>query len=171
MREIASPEPTPDEVRIRVRAFSLNRAEAYLRAGRKRPITAPRVPGIEAVGEIVDDPAGVFRTGERVATAMEGMQFTRELRRTGNRVAQQCHCPGQRPADIGGACSAAGGLSDRMGRTGEEPCCRTRADVADTRCHVVRRPRSAHLRQGARPECHCHHPLAGECRAPARGRR
>ncbi|MGT2431624.1 zinc-binding dehydrogenase [Cupriavidus basilensis] len=77
MREIASPEPAADEVRIRVRAFGLNRAEAYLRAGKMGPITAPRVPGIEAVGEIVDDPAGVFRTGQRVATAMGGMQFTR----------------------------------------------------------------------------------------------
>ena len=41
------------------------------------PIDAPVVPGIEAVGEVMNDPAGVFRTGQRVATAMGGMQFSR----------------------------------------------------------------------------------------------
>ncbi|SDX36386.1 zinc-binding dehydrogenase [Lysobacter enzymogenes] len=77
LRDIASPEPDADEVRIRVRAFGLNRAEAYLRAGKMGPISTPRVPGIEAVGEVMDDPAGRFRTGQRVATAMGGLQFGR----------------------------------------------------------------------------------------------
>lgn len=77
LRDIPSPEPTPDEVQIRVRAFGLNRAETYLRAGKMGDITIPRVPGIEAVGEIIHDPAGVFRPGQRVATAMGGMQFSR----------------------------------------------------------------------------------------------
>lgn len=77
LRDIPSPEPTADEVQIRVRAFGLNRAEVYLRAGKMGTITAPRVPGIEAVGEVIHDPAGVFRTGQRVATAMGGMQFSR----------------------------------------------------------------------------------------------
>ncbi|MGH8759213.1 MAG: zinc-binding dehydrogenase [Burkholderiales bacterium] len=77
LRDIPSPEPTVDEVQIRVRAFGLNRAETYLRAGKMGAITAPRVPGIEAVGEVIHDPAGIFRTGQRVATAMGGMQFGR----------------------------------------------------------------------------------------------
>ncbi|MGJ7524963.1 zinc-binding dehydrogenase [Variovorax sp. GB1P17] len=77
LRDIPSPQPTANEVQIRVRAFGLNRAETYLRAGKMGAITAPRVPGIEAVGEVVLDPAGVFRTGQRVATAMGGMQFSR----------------------------------------------------------------------------------------------
>ncbi|GLS32664.1 NADPH2:quinone reductase [Mesorhizobium albiziae] len=77
LRDIPSPEPGADEVKIRVRAFGLNRAEAYLRAGKMGEITAPRVPGIEAVGEVVNDPSGTFRTGQRVATAMGGMQFGR----------------------------------------------------------------------------------------------
>jgi NADPH:quinone reductase-like Zn-dependent oxidoreductase len=34
MRDIPSQEPTADEVQIRVRAFGLNRAETYLRAGK-----------------------------------------------------------------------------------------------------------------------------------------
>ncbi|NCE86433.1 zinc-binding alcohol dehydrogenase family protein [Pseudomonas sp. Q1] len=77
LRDIPSPEPTSDEVQIRVRAFGLNRAETYLRAGKMGEINAPRVPGIEAVGEVIHDPAGILRTGQRVATAMGGMQFSR----------------------------------------------------------------------------------------------
>lgn len=77
LRDIASPDAGAEEVQIRVRAFGLNRAEAYLRAGKMGPITAPRVPGIEAVGEVIHDPAGRFRVGQRVATAMGGLQFGR----------------------------------------------------------------------------------------------
>lgn len=77
LRDIPTRDAGADEVRIRVRAFGLNRAETYLRAGRMGEITAPRVPGIEAVGEVVADPLGRFRIGQRVATAMGGMQFGR----------------------------------------------------------------------------------------------
>jgi NADPH:quinone reductase-like Zn-dependent oxidoreductase len=77
LRDVSSPEPAADEVQIRVRAFGLNRAEVYWRAGQMGAIDGPRVPGIEAVGEVIHDPAGAFRTGQRVATAMGGMQFGR----------------------------------------------------------------------------------------------
>ncbi|ADP17027.1 zinc-binding dehydrogenase family protein 8 [Achromobacter xylosoxidans A8] len=77
IRDIPPVAPQAGEVRIRVRAFGLNRAETYLRAGKMGPIDAPRVPGIEAVGEIVEDASGTFRIGQRVATAMGGLQFTR----------------------------------------------------------------------------------------------
>lgn len=77
LRDIPPPTPSAEEVQIRVRAFGLNRAELYLRAGKMGAISAPRVPGIEAVGEVVYDPQGVFRIGQRVATAMGGMQFSR----------------------------------------------------------------------------------------------
>lgn len=77
LRDIASAEPGADEVRIRVRAFGLNRAEVYRRLGKMGPISGQVVPGIEAVGEVAHDPAGVFRTGQRVATAMGGLQFSR----------------------------------------------------------------------------------------------
>ena len=60
-----------------VRAFGLNRAEVYRRAGKMGPIAAPIVPGIEAVGEVLEDPSKTFRVGQRVATAMGGMQFAR----------------------------------------------------------------------------------------------
>lgn len=77
LRDIASVSPGPEEVRIRVRAFGLNRAETYLRAGKMGPVDSQRVPGIEAVGEVVEDPSNVFRVGQRVATAMGGLQFGR----------------------------------------------------------------------------------------------
>lgn len=77
LRDIPAPEAKADEVLIRVKAFGLNRAELYLRAGKMGEITSPRVPGIEAVGEVIQDTSGTFRSGQRVATAMGGMQFDR----------------------------------------------------------------------------------------------
>jgi NADPH2:quinone reductase len=77
LRDIASAAPGADEVRIRVKAFGLNRAEVYRRAGKMGPITGPVTPGIEAVGEVLEDPSRAFRTGQRVATAMGGLQFSR----------------------------------------------------------------------------------------------
>jgi NADPH2:quinone reductase len=77
LRDIPSPEPGANEVKIRIRAFGLNRAEVYFRAGQMGTITAPRVPGIEAVGEVLNDPSGTFHPGQRVATLMGGMQFER----------------------------------------------------------------------------------------------
>lgn len=78
LRDVVSAEPGEDELQIRVRAFGLNRAEVYRRLGKMGPITGQVVPGIEAVGEVVRDPSGNFRTGQRVATAMGGLQFSRK---------------------------------------------------------------------------------------------
>lgn len=77
LRDIPSVPPSADEVRIRVRAFGLNRVETYLRAGKMGPVDGMRVPGVEAVGEIIEDPSGTFRVGQRVATVMGGLQFAR----------------------------------------------------------------------------------------------
>lgn len=77
LRDIASAAPKVDEVRIRVKAFGLNRAEVYRRAGKMDPVTGQVVPGIEAVGEVIEDPSGHFRAGQQVATAMGGLQFSR----------------------------------------------------------------------------------------------
>jgi NADPH2:quinone reductase len=41
------------------------------------PVTGPVVLGIEAVGEVLEDPSGTLRVGQRVATAMGGLQFSR----------------------------------------------------------------------------------------------
>lgn len=48
---------------IRVRAFGLNRSELHTRLGLAEGVTFPRVPGIEAVGEVVHSPGGEFGAG------------------------------------------------------------------------------------------------------------
>ncbi|MBP2336406.1 NADPH:quinone reductase-like Zn-dependent oxidoreductase [Saccharothrix coeruleofusca] len=65
------PEPEPGWVRIRVRAFGLNRSELHTRLGLAEGVTFPRVPGIEAVGE-VDSDCDLPR-GQQVAAMMGGM--------------------------------------------------------------------------------------------------
>jgi len=75
--EIAEPQLKTGEVKIRVRAFGLNRAEVYYRSGNMGATEIGRVPGIEATGEIVADPSGTFKLGQKVVTAMGGMMLTR----------------------------------------------------------------------------------------------
>jgi NADPH:quinone reductase-like Zn-dependent oxidoreductase len=67
------PTPSPGQVLIRVKAFGLNRSELFTRQGHSPGVTFPRVLGIEAVGLVEDAPAGEFRKGQIVATAMGGM--------------------------------------------------------------------------------------------------
>jgi NADPH:quinone reductase-like Zn-dependent oxidoreductase len=61
------------EVLIRVKAFGLNRSELFTRQGLSPGVKFPRVLGIEAVGIVENAPAGEFRKGDIVATAMGGM--------------------------------------------------------------------------------------------------
>lgn len=67
------PEPGPGQVLIRVRAFGLNRSELHTRLGLADGVTFPRVPGIEAVGEVAHSPGGEFSAGQKVVTLMGGM--------------------------------------------------------------------------------------------------
>jgi NADPH:quinone reductase-like Zn-dependent oxidoreductase len=67
------PVPKSDDVLIRVRAFGLNRSELFTRQGHSPDVRFPRILGIEAVGTVEEAPAGQFRRGETVATAMGGM--------------------------------------------------------------------------------------------------
>jgi NADPH:quinone reductase-like Zn-dependent oxidoreductase len=67
------PEPTSDQVLIRVRAFGVNRSELFTRQGLSPDVQFPRVLGIEAVGEVANAPGRQFETGAVVATAMGGM--------------------------------------------------------------------------------------------------
>jgi NADPH:quinone reductase-like Zn-dependent oxidoreductase len=61
-------------VRIRVRAFGINRSELYTRHGDSGDaVTFPRILGIEATGEVDLDPSGAFAPGQRVVTLMGGM--------------------------------------------------------------------------------------------------
>ncbi|NOX76700.1 MAG: zinc-binding dehydrogenase [Gammaproteobacteria bacterium] len=73
------PEPTAKtgEVKIKVKGFGLNRAEVYYRSGHMGALEIGRIPGIEAVGEVVADPSGTFTLGQKVVTIMGGMMLAR----------------------------------------------------------------------------------------------
>jgi NADPH:quinone reductase len=73
IRDLPVPEPQFGWVLIRVRAFGLNRSELHMRLGLAEGVTFPRVPGIEAVGEVAECPGGELTLGQQVAALMGGM--------------------------------------------------------------------------------------------------
>src|SRR5690348_4466590 len=75
IQEVADPVPGDGEVLIRVRAFGVNHAETHMRKG-EWPEATP-ISGIEAVGTVVTDPAGVLAEGTRVLAIMGGLGRTR----------------------------------------------------------------------------------------------
>ncbi|MFV0460429.1 MAG: alcohol dehydrogenase catalytic domain-containing protein [Actinomycetales bacterium] len=74
--EVPIPEPDDGEVRIRVKAFGLNRSELHFRRGMASTGSFPRIPGIEATGIVESAPGGEFVSGTRVMTMMGGMGRT-----------------------------------------------------------------------------------------------
>ena len=73
IEELPRPEPRAGWVRIRVRAFGLNRSEMYTRQGHSPSVQFPRVLGIECVG-VVDDAGGTdLPIGQTVAALMGQM--------------------------------------------------------------------------------------------------
>jgi NADPH:quinone reductase-like Zn-dependent oxidoreductase len=75
IRDLDIPAVSNGDVRIRVRAFGINRAETYMRRGAWGEVD--RISGIECVGEIDMDPSGTFARGQRVAAIMGGLGRTR----------------------------------------------------------------------------------------------
>jgi NADPH:quinone reductase len=75
IREIPTPEPANGEIRIKIRAFGVNRAETYMRRGLWGDVV--HVSGIECVGEVDADPSGKLPKGQTVAAIMGGMGRTR----------------------------------------------------------------------------------------------
>jgi NADPH:quinone reductase-like Zn-dependent oxidoreductase len=75
LTEIPTPVPENGEVLIKVKALGINRAEVYMRKGLFGEV-AP-VSGIECVGQVENDPAGVLKPGQTVATITGGMGRTR----------------------------------------------------------------------------------------------
>jgi NADPH:quinone reductase-like Zn-dependent oxidoreductase len=73
LESLPIPQPTTEQVLIRVRAFGVNRSELFTRRGLSPGVAFPRVLGIEAVGQVESAPGGQFAAGETVATAMGGM--------------------------------------------------------------------------------------------------
>jgi putative PIG3 family NAD(P)H quinone oxidoreductase len=76
LREVPDPEPGHGEVRVRVRASALNRADTLQRVGRyPAPAGVPRdIPGIEFAGEVDEVGTGVerWRRGDRVFAIVGG---------------------------------------------------------------------------------------------------
>lgn len=68
MAEVAEPHAAAGRVRIRVRAASLNRADAKKRSGRMGPAKFPAVPGFDAAGIVDEVGEGVegFAVGDEV---------------------------------------------------------------------------------------------------------
>ena len=77
LQDIIEPETQNGYVKIRTRAFGLDRAETYYLAGNYGGINEPGVPGIEAVGEVIEDKSGMFQTGQIVVAEMGGLKFAR----------------------------------------------------------------------------------------------
>ncbi|PWD51561.1 NADPH:quinone reductase [Serinibacter arcticus] len=74
VRRVPLPRPAPGWVRIRVKAFGLNRSEVMTRVGHSgAAVIYPRILGIEAVGVVDLDLTGTFREGQQVATLMGDM--------------------------------------------------------------------------------------------------
>ncbi|GGV35774.1 alcohol dehydrogenase [Kitasatospora herbaricolor] len=73
--DLPDPVPAQGEVLIRVKAFGLNHAEAYMRAGAWGDVAA--VPGIECAGLVEADPSGRLAPGTRVVAILGGMGRTR----------------------------------------------------------------------------------------------
>src|SRR5256885_7348194 len=73
IRQIHRPEPDNGWVLVRIRAFGLNRSEMFTRQGFSPDVTFPRILGIEAVGEVEQDPSGHYQAGQKVSAVMGGM--------------------------------------------------------------------------------------------------
>lgn len=75
LSEIPIPKVKPGWVLIRIKAFGINHSEVLLRQFEvERPyINTPIIPGIECVGEIVDNSDSDFQIGQKVMALMGGM--------------------------------------------------------------------------------------------------
>src|SRR6185437_9124419 len=73
--DLPDPVPAAGEVLIRVRAFGLNHADAYMRSGAWGEVA--QVPGIECAGTVAADPAGRLAAGTPVVAILGGMGRTR----------------------------------------------------------------------------------------------
>lgn len=67
------PSPKNGEVLVKIKAFGLNRSELMTRKGYSPNVKFPRVLGIECVGEVIEDPSGELKNGQKVAAFMGGM--------------------------------------------------------------------------------------------------
>src|SRR5690349_16874225 len=92
LREVASPEPGRGEVRVRVRATAVNRADLLQRMGvYPPPPDVPQdIPGLEFAGEIdaVGEATAGWRVGDRVFGLCGGGTYAEQLVAHGRAVAR-----------------------------------------------------------------------------------
>lgn len=67
------PDPKPDWILIKVKAFGLNRGEVLTRRGHSPMVKFPRVLGIECVGIVANAPGSELVPGTKVAAVVGGM--------------------------------------------------------------------------------------------------
>jgi putative PIG3 family NAD(P)H quinone oxidoreductase len=83
IRDVPLPEPADDEIRVRVRAFALNRADLLQRRGLyPAPPDSPQdIPGLEYAGEIdaIGERAGGVNVGDRVMGICGGGSYAEYL--------------------------------------------------------------------------------------------
>jgi NADPH:quinone reductase-like Zn-dependent oxidoreductase len=73
--ELSDPVPAAGEILVRVAAFGLNHAEAYMRSGAWGKVA--QVPGVECAGTVEADPSGRLAVGTPVVAILGGMGRTR----------------------------------------------------------------------------------------------
>jgi NADPH:quinone reductase len=73
IEDMPTPAPRAGWVRIRVRAFGLNRSEMFTRQGHSPSVRFPRVLGIECVGTVDDAGGSDLAVGQTVAALMGEM--------------------------------------------------------------------------------------------------
>ncbi|MFC3058477.1 zinc-binding alcohol dehydrogenase family protein [Paenirhodobacter populi] len=73
IEQVPVPQARPGHVLIQVAGFGLNRSEMFTRQGHSPSVSFPRVPGIELVGIVAEDPSGRLRPGQKVASVMGGL--------------------------------------------------------------------------------------------------
>ena len=73
IKEVPAPKVKNGWVKIKVKAFGLNRSEMFTRKGDSPGVEFPRIQGIECVGVVEEDPSGKMTNGQQVAALMGGM--------------------------------------------------------------------------------------------------
>lgn len=73
VRNVPIPEVKPGWVRVKIKAFGINRSEMYTRQGHSPSVKLPRIMGIECVGEIDDPSDSEFQQRQRVVSLMGGL--------------------------------------------------------------------------------------------------
>ena len=106
--ELPEPMPTGSQVKVRVKAVSVNPIDTYLRNGANYwPLPQPYIPGCDLAGEVVDvgPQAGRFRPGDRVWGSNQGL-MGRQGTFAEYCVADECWLY-PTPAGVGDAAAAA----------------------------------------------------------------